>query len=76
MWSLVVGQGIINYLTSGMKYREIAEMRRGQVRKDEWGEVGNELDNMSPVYQLTSFCDHLVCSMKFDCTQMKNIDEI
>ena len=33
-------------LTSVMKQRDIAEMRKGQGRRDEWGEVGNYLDNI------------------------------
>ena len=36
------------------------ETRIGQGRRDGWSEVGNELGNMSPVYQLTSFCACLI----------------
>ena len=38
-------------------------MRKGQGSRDEWGEVGNELENISPVYQLISFCDFLFGSV-------------
>ena len=33
-------------LTSGMKQKDIAEMRKGPGRRDEWGEVRNDLDNI------------------------------
>ena len=51
-------------------------MRKGQGRRDEWGEVGNHLDNISPVYQLTSFCDRLIIFLRVDCTYRKNIDKL
>ena len=47
----------IKYLTSSMKKREISEMKKGQGRRDEWVEVGNDMDNISPVYKLKSFCN-------------------
>ena len=50
----------IESLTSGTKQREISEMRKGQGRRDEWDKVGNELDTISSLYQLTPFCCHFI----------------
>ena len=50
----------IKYLTSSMKKREISEMKKGQGRRDEWDKVGNELDTISSLYQLTPFCCHFI----------------
>ena len=35
-------------------------MRKGYVIRDEWGEIVNYMDDISPVYKLTSLCDCLV----------------
>ena len=51
-------------------------MRKGQKIRDEWDEVVNELDNISTVYQLTSFCDNLIGSLQVSCTHRKYIDDI
>ena len=66
----------IKSITSAMKQRQIAEMRQVQGRRDEWGDVGNELDKISPVYQLTYLCDCLIGSVQFYCTHKKEIYEI
>ena len=42
----------IKYLSYGCKKSEVAEMSKFQGRRYEWGEVGNELDNILLVYQL------------------------
>ena len=51
-------------------------MRNCQEIRDEWGEVGNELDNISPIYQLTYFCVGLIGSVQVSCTHRKDIGEI
>ena len=51
-------------------------MRNDQGRRDEWGEVGNELDNISPIYQLIPFCAYFIGSMRVACTHRKEIDEL
>ena len=66
----------IQSLTSVMKQREIAEMRKVRGRRDKWGEVGNELDNISPIYQITSLYDCLIGCVQVSCTRMKDIDDI
>ena len=66
----------IKYLTPSMTQRDIVEMSEVIGIKDEWGEVGNELDNILPIYQLTFFCDHLLSSMQFSCTHRKDVDEL
>ena len=38
----------IKSLTFRMKCMEIAGMRKGQGRRGEWGEVGNELEKCNP----------------------------
>ena len=59
-----------------MKHKEIAEMRKGQVIRDESGELGNELDNVSPVYQLTSLSYTFIGSVLVSCTHSKVMDDI
>ena len=54
----------------------MVEMRKGQVIRDEWGEVGNELENISPVYQLAYFCDRLIGYVWVDCTHSEDIDKL
>ena len=51
-------------------------MRKGQGRSNGLGEGGNDLDNISPVHHLTSFCDHLIGSVKFSCAHRKDIDKL
>ena len=51
-------------------------MSKVQGRSDGWSAVGNELDNISPVYQLTYFCECLVGSIQVACTNRKYIYEI
>ena len=66
----------IKYLTSGTRQRKIAEMMNGQGKWDGWGEVGHELDNILPVYHLTSLCDRLICYVRVACTYRKDVDEL
>ena len=51
-------------LTSCMKQRDIAEMRKDQGRRDKWGEIGNNMDSISLVYQIMYFCYHLIGSTR------------
>ena len=66
----------IKYQTSGMKQREIADISKGKGGRDEWGEVGNELNHISLIYQLIPFCDRLIGSVQVSCTHSKDIDDI
>ena len=47
-----------------MRQRKITKTRKGQGRRDGRGEVGNYLDKISPVYQLTYFGDNLIGSVQ------------
>ena len=51
-------------------------MSKGQGIRDEWGKVGNNMYNISPIYQITSFFDHLIGSMQVTCTHRKDIDKL
>ena len=51
-------------------------MRKVQVGRDEWGEVRNDLDNISPVYQLISFCYCLIGSVQVSFTHRKDIPNL
>ena len=39
-------------------------MSKGQEIRYGWGEVGNKIDNISPIYQLIPFYDHLFGSVQ------------
>ena len=55
---------------------DIAGMSKVQLRRGEWGEVGNELDNISPVYQLTLFYYYLIGSIQVSFTHRNDINEL
>ena len=77
----------IKSLTFGMRQRDIAETRKVQGRCNRWVDVGRNMDNISPVYNLTSFCDRLIFSVlsfcdrligsvQVSCTYRKYINEL
>ena len=51
-------------------------MKKGQEIRDQSGEAGNELDNIPPVYELTSFCGCYISSLWVSCTHRKDIDDL
>ena len=59
-----------------MNQKELTETRKGQGIREKWGKLGNDLDNISPAYQLTSFCVRLIGSMQVSCTHRKDIDKL
>ena len=51
-------------------------MSEGQVRRYEWGEVGNKLDNISTVYEIAYFYYRFIGSLSVSFPNRKYIDDL
>ena len=67
---------MIRTLTSGMKKSEIAEMHRqhAESRTVMWGQVEEELDKLSPVYNHWTFCKQLISAVNIATVYHDDVD--
>ena len=68
----------IKSLTSGMMKHDVKALRSEQARAQikEYGEVKHELVKISPIYNIESFCNHLVASMRIATTFWEDVDDL